>query len=58
MKKLFKKREYNFDFMAQSKFGYMLSAIMLIVSLVSFMTRGLNYGIDFEGGVQIEASST
>ena len=58
MKKLFKKREYNFDFMKQSKFGYMLSAIMLIVSVVSFMTRGLNYGIDFEGGVQIEATST
>ena len=58
MKKFFKKREYNFDFMKQSKWGYMLSAIMLIVSLVSFMTNGLNYGIDFEGGVQIEASST
>ena len=58
MKKLFKKREYSFDFMKQSKLGYLLSAIMLIVSVVSFMTRGLNYGIDFEGGVQIEATST
>ena len=58
MKKLFKKCEYSFDFMKQSKFGYALSAIMLIVSIVSFMTRGLNYGIDFEGGVQIEATST
>ena len=58
MKKLFKKREYNFDFMKQSKFGYALSAVMLIVSVISFMTRGLNYGIDFEGGVQIEATST
>lgn len=58
MKKFFKKREYNFDFMKQSKWGYALSIIMLIVSVVSFMTRGLNYGIDFEGGVQIEASST
>lgn len=58
MKKLFKKREYNFDFMKQAKFGYLLSALMLVVSLVSFMTQGLNYGIDFEGGVQIEATST
>ena len=58
MKKLFQKREYHIDFMKQSKWGYLLSAIMVIVSLVSFMTRGLNYGIDFEGGVQIEATST
>ena len=58
MKKFFKKHEYHFDFMKQSKFGYVLSALMLIVSFISFMTRGLNYGIDFEGGVQIEASST
>ena len=58
MKKLFKKREYQFDFMKQSKLGYLFSAVMLIVSVISFMTQGLNYGIDFEGGVQIEATST
>lgn len=58
MKKFFKKCEYHFDFMKQSKWGYMLSALMVVVSIISFMTRGLNYGIDFEGGVQIEASST
>lgn len=58
MKKLFKKREYNFNFMKQAKWGYVLSALMLLVSFVSFMTQGLNYGIDFEGGVQIEATSS
>lgn len=58
MKKLFKKREYHFDFMKQAKWGYLLSAVMLLASVISFMTQGLNYGIDFEGGVQIEASST
>ncbi len=58
MKKLFKKREYHFDFMKQAKWGYLLSAVMLVASVISFMTQGLNYGIDFEGGVQIEASST
>ena len=58
MKKLFKKREYHIDFMAQSKWGYLLSVVMLAISIISFMTRGLNYGIDFEGGIQIEATST
>ena len=58
MKKLFKKREYHFDFMKQAKWGYLLSAVMLLASVISFMTQGLNYGIDFEGGVQIEAFST
>lgn len=57
MNKLFKKREYAVDFMKQSKWGYMLSVVMIVVSLVSFFTQGLNYGIDFEGGIQIEANS-
>ena len=58
MKKIFKKREYHFDFMRQAKWGYLLSALMLVVSVASLIIQGLNYGIDFEGGVQIEASST
>jgi len=37
---------------------YLLSLVMVVVSVVSLMTRGLNYGIDFEGGIQIEATST
>jgi len=57
MSKLFRKREYKINFMGQARFAYLLSALLLIVSVVSFMTRGLNYGIDFVGGVQIEASS-
>lgn len=57
MRKLFKKREYNFNFMKQAKYAYVLSAILVIVSLFSLATKGLNYGIDFVGGVQIEATS-
>lgn len=58
MVKLFKKREFKIDFMRQRIVGYILSAIMLIVSVVSLCTQGLNYGIDFEGGLLVEATST
>ena len=47
--RLFKKREYAFDFIKQSKFFYVLSAAMIMISVASLMTRGLNYGIDLWG---------
>ncbi len=58
MKNLFKKRDYNFDFMKYRKWGYALAVLMLLASFVSFGVRGLNYGIDFEGGLLVEVQST
>src|SRR5580765_7689697 len=37
--------------MATRKVWYTLSAILMIGSVVSFATRGLNLGIDFTGGI-------
>ncbi|MDY6407226.1 MAG: protein translocase subunit SecF [Pseudomonadota bacterium] len=57
MLNIFQKRELNIGFIGQRKFGFLLSAVLLIVSVFSLCTKGLNYGIDFEGGLLIEATS-
>ncbi len=57
MRKLFRKRNFNIPFMKIRYIGYVISAIMLIVSIAAICVRGLNYGIDFQGGVLVEVSS-
>ena len=46
----------RFPFMATRKRWYVVSAILLLGSLVSLGVRGLNFGIDFTGGVVLELS--
>jgi preprotein translocase subunit SecF len=46
----------NFPFMATRKVWYTLSAVLMIISLGSLLTRGLNLAIDFTGGVSAEAT--
>jgi preprotein translocase subunit SecF len=52
----FFKKQTNFPFMATRKVWYTLSAILMIGSVVSFATRGLNFGIDFTGGISAAAT--
>jgi preprotein translocase subunit SecF len=52
----FFKKQTNFPFMATRKVWYVLSGLLMIASVVSFATRGLNLGIDFTGGVSAEAT--
>ncbi|HXQ51781.1 MAG TPA: protein translocase subunit SecF [Stellaceae bacterium] len=49
------KRIPNIDFMALHWFGFALSGMLGVASIVLFLVQGLNYGIDFSGGTIIEA---
>ncbi len=42
------------DFMAKRKLALTFSAVLLLLSLGSLVSKGLNFGIDFTGGTLIE----
>jgi preprotein translocase subunit SecF len=48
------KTKTNIDFMGQRKLALIFSGVLLLISLLSFGVRGLNFGIDFTGGTLIE----
>lgn len=52
----FIRQETNINFLGASrrKLAISLSAVLVIVSLVSLATRGLSFGIDFTGGILLE----
>jgi preprotein translocase subunit SecF len=47
--------ETNIDFIGRRRLWFAISAVLVLGCLVTLLTRGLNYGIEFEGGVQITA---
>jgi preprotein translocase subunit SecF len=51
-------KKTSFPFMATRKVWYTLSAVLMIVSFVSFFAKGLNFAIDFTGGIAVEATFT
>ncbi|MFO1393582.1 MAG: protein translocase subunit SecF [Steroidobacteraceae bacterium] len=47
-------KKTTYPFMGTRRRWYLVSAVVLIAALVSLFARGLNFGIDFTGGVALE----
>ena len=48
-------RETNYDFMSKRKWAFLFSLAIIIPGLISMIARGgLNLGVDFTGGTQVE----
>ena len=43
-------QKMKIDFIGKRKIGYIISSIMILICVVSFVTRGLSFGVDFTGG--------
>ena len=42
--------ETSFDFIGRRRRWFMMSSILILIGVVSLLTQGLNFGIEFEGG--------
>lgn len=52
----FFKHNTTIDFMAQRKWAMILSILMFVFSIGALFVNGLNWGLDFTGGTQIQVS--
>jgi preprotein translocase subunit SecF len=49
-----KKMTFQIDFASKFKFFSLLSLLLFAATLVLFVTKGLNYGVDFRGGAEVQ----
>jgi preprotein translocase subunit SecF len=50
------KQKTNLDFMGKRGLAFVVSLLLMVLSVVMLATRGLNFGLDFTGGTLIEVS--
>jgi preprotein translocase subunit SecF len=46
--------DVSVNFVGRQKLWYAISGVILLVSIVALLVRGLNYSVDFKGGVQFQ----
>src|SRR5665213_1867933 len=51
-----RRRSWTFDFMGRSKWFFTLSGVILLVGAIAIGARGVNFGIDFVSGTEIQAT--
>ena len=50
--------ETRFDFIGHRRWWYYASAVIILISIVSFVFRGFNIGVEFKGGTQYQMTVT
>ena len=51
------KRKFRFDYMGKAKWFFSLSGLILLVCALAMSGKGINFGIDFDGGTRITAAA-
>lgn len=47
-------KKYNIDFISKFPIAAAISIILVLGSIIMFATKGLNYGVDFRGGAELQ----
>ena len=48
----------NIDFVGVRFYAFGIDGLLVLISLISLLVHGLNFGIDFTGGVRVEVKAT